>query len=63
MYFDEQGPSPSAKRSPKGLAHRSLEYRGIVLTVHTLRVPTGLPVDLVLVGSTLQPRVKETSAQ
>ena len=63
MYFDEQGPSPSAKCSPKGLAHRALEYRGLVLTVHTLRVSTGLPIDLVLVGSTLHPRGKETSAQ
>ena len=63
MYFDHQGPSPSVKCSPKGLAHRALEYRGLVLTVHTLRVSTGLPVDLVMVGSTLQPRGKETSAQ
>ena len=63
MYLDHQGPSPSAKCSPKGLAHSALEYRGLVLTVHTLRVSTGLPVDLVLVGSTLQPRGKETSAQ
>ena len=63
MYFDEQGPSPSAKCPPKGLAHRALEYRGLVLTVHTLRVSTGLPVDLALVDSTLHPRGKETSAQ
>ena len=47
MCFDHQGPSPSAKCPPKGLAHRALEYRGLVLTVHTLRVSTGLPVDLV----------------
>ena len=50
MYVDQQGPSPSAECSPKGFAHSPLEYRGLVLTVHTLRVSTGLPVDLVLVG-------------